>query len=115
MHGIGKKPAWNTWQNNPDFTRTFVTLLEHPSTLQLESASMKDLGCFTVLRYSRNCSAQSVNEARRVMFTHGLKSLESIPPTKHALYQHAKRSLLVSAFIWGKSLTKSPVVPDPPQ
>ena len=49
------------------------------------------------------------------MFTHGLKSLESIPPTKHALFQHAKRSLLIASFIWSNALIKSPEVPDPAQ
>ena len=50
------------------------------------------------------------------MFTHGLKSLENIPPTQHALFQHAKRSLLTAAFIWKqyvRLMSKNPDIPKP--
>ena len=52
-----------------------------------------------MLMYSKNCASESVNEARKMMFTHGLKSLENIPPIQHALFQHAKRSLFTAAFM----------------
>ena len=42
------------------------------------------------------------------MFTHGLKSLDLILPTQHALFQHAKHALLTIAFIWKQSLFKDP-------
>ena len=47
------------------------------------------------------------------MFSHSLKSLDSIPPTKNALFQHIKRALLVAAFIWKQSLSKTPEIPKP--
>ena len=47
------------------------------------------------------------------MFTTGLKSLESIPPKKNALFQHVRGALLVIAFMWEYCLDKSPVIPDP--
>ena len=72
---------------------------------------MQRLERWTVLMYSKNCDAHFVNEARKLMFTHGLKSLDSIPPTQHALFQHAKRALLTAAFVWKQSLTKTPTVP----
>ena len=37
------------------------------------------------------------------MFNHGLKSLDSVPPT-----QHAKHVQLTAAFVWENSLFKSP-------
>ena len=40
------------------------------------------------------------------MFTHGLKTLDSIPSTQHALFQHAKHVLLTVAFVWKESLYK---------
>ncbi len=49
------------------------------------------------------------------MFTHGLKSLESIAPTEHVLFQHTKRTLLTAAYIWKQSLTRDQNIPDPGQ
>ena len=73
------------------------------TSLTMNSQHMRRLERFTVLMYSKNCESESVNEARKMMFTHGLKSLENIPPTQHALFQHTKRSLLTAAFIWKQS------------
>ncbi|KAL8609397.1 hypothetical protein ACOMHN_019887 [Nucella lapillus] len=39
--------------------------------------------------------------------------MDAIPPTHHALIQHSKRALLVASFIWSKSLTKEPEMPEP--
>ena len=66
---------------------------------------MRRLERCTVLMYSKNCDAELLNDAMKVMFTHSLKSLDSIPPTQHALFHHAKRALLAAAFIWKQSLS----------
>ena len=113
MLGIGKKTTWNVWFNFPEIIDTFIAITQNPSSLTLESSHMQRLECFTVSLYTRNCSVESVNEARKVMFIHSLKPLDSIPPTQHALFQHAKRALLTAAFIWGQSLSKEPDIPDP--
>ena len=63
--------------------------------------------------YSKNCNAELVNDARKLMFFHSLRSLDSIPPNKNALFQHIKRALLVAAFIWKQSLSKTPEIPKP--
>ena len=63
--------------------------------------------------YSKNCNSGSFNEARNLLFTQSLKSLDSIPPRKHALFQQARWALLIAAFIWKQSLVKRPVIPDP--
>ncbi len=76
---------------------------------------MKNLERLTVLMYSKQCAAYSVNIARKLMFTHGLKSLDAIPPTQHALYQHAKRAVLIVAFIWRQAFCKLPAEPEPDQ
>ncbi len=36
------------------------------------------------------------------MFTRGLKSLDSIPPTQNAHFQHAKQALHTTGFVWKK-------------
>lgn len=61
--------------------------------------------------YSKQSQAKKVNEARKLMFTNGLKGLENIPPTQHALFQHTKRAVLVAGFIWEKSLCKDAITP----
>lgn len=112
MFGIGKKTAWNAWAAYPEVTDTFIDITNTPNSFTLESQHMSHLERFTVLMYSKNCGADSVNDARKLMFTQGLKSLESIPPSQHALFQHTKRALLTTAFIWKMSLSKSPDIPD---
>ena len=84
-----------------------------PQPHTAESVQMQRLERWTVLMYSKNCNADSVNEARKVLFTHGLKSLDSIPLTQHALFQHGKRALHTAAFVWKQSLSKIPQIPDP--
>jgi hypothetical protein len=87
MFGIGKKTAWNAWLNFPDVTDTFIAITHDPASLTLDTLHMSRLERFTVLMYIKMCSANRVNEARKQMFTHGLKALECIPPTQQALFQ----------------------------
>ena len=68
---------------------------------------------WTVMMYSKTCNKVTVNEARQSMFTHNLKSLENIPPTKGALYQHIKRTILVTAYIWHVAFRKMLETPPP--
>ena len=79
----------------------------------LDSLHMQRLEHLTVLMYSKNCRSTSVNEARKLMFTVGLKPLESIPSTQHVLLQHTKRALLIAAFIWKQPLSKTSTIPKP--
>ena len=114
MFGIGGKNAWKAWAAFPEVTDTFITITQDPTSLTLDSLHMRQLERWTVLMYiNGNCRADSVNEARKLMFTHILKSLDAIPPTQHALFQHAKRALLTAAFVWKQSLSKTPEIPDP--
>ena len=103
MLGIGKKTAWNAWNAYLEVTNTLVAIIQDPSSLDRR----------TELIYSKNCDAELLNDARKFMFTHSLKSLDSIHPTQHALFQHAKRALLAAAFIWKQSLSKTPKIPKP--
>ena len=58
-------------------------------------------------------TVMQVNDARKLMFSHSLRSLDSIAPTKITLFQHIKRALVVAAFIWKQSLSKTPEIPKP--
>ena len=113
MFGIGKKTAWNAWTAYPEVTNTLIAITQDPSSLTLDYVHMRRFERWAVLMYSKNCNAQLVNDARKFMFSHSLKSLDSIPPTKNALFQHIKRALLAAAFIWKQSLSKTPEIPNP--
>ena len=113
MFGIGKKTAWNAWEGFTDVTDTFITITQDPSCLTLDSLHMQRLERLTVMMYSKHCGAKSVNEARKLMFSNGLKSLDCIPATQHALFYHAKRALHASAIVWGQSLSTVPTIDDP--
>ena len=108
MLGFGKKTAWNAWNAYPKVTNTFVAIIQDPSSIIQDSLHMRRLERWTVLMYSKNCDAELLNDAMKVMFTHSLKSLDPIPPT-----QHTKRALLAAAFIWQQSLSKIPKIPKP--
>ena len=113
MFGIGKKTAWNAWIAYPEVTDTLIAITQDPNSFTLDSLHMQHLERWIVLMYSKNCDAELVNDARKLMFSHSLRSLDSIPPTKNALFQHIKRALLVAAFIWKQYLSKTPEIPKP--
>ena len=96
--GIGKKTVWSTWKSMSELTETSLNLTHDPHTFSMDTADMKQLERFTVLMYSRSCSATSVDEARLQLFTHGSCTLEALTPTKAALYQHVKRAILQACF-----------------
>ena len=113
MFGIGKKTAWNAWIAYPEVIDTLIAITQDPNSFTLDSLHMRHLERWTVLLYSKNCNAELVNDARKLMFSHSLRSLDSIPPTKNALFQHIERALLVAASIWKQSFSKTPEIPKP--
>lgn len=90
-----------------------IKLTDDPSSIDEEPSLMEALEKWTVMMYSKNCTNFFVNEARQSMFTHNLKSLENIPPTQAALYQHVKRTLLVAGYTWRVAFRKMLNLPDP--
>ena len=99
MFGIGNKTAWNAWIAYPEVTDTLIAINQVPNSFTLDSLHMRHLELWTVLMYSKNCNAELGNDARKLMFSHSLKCLDSSPPTKNALFQHVMRALLVAVFI----------------
>ena len=67
---------------------------------------MRHIERLTVQMFNKNCSCTTVNEAQQMLFTHNLINLECIPPTKAVLYQHVKRTVFVSVFIWHGALAR---------
>ena len=70
---------------------------------------------FVVLLCDRTSELQSVNQARKQMFSKGKRQLENIPPTLGALQQHTLRAVYQGGHIWGQCLTKAPDLPSPGQ
>ena len=115
MLGIGEKSEWKAWMNFPEVTAKIISLTENPQELTEDSLHMQRIEKLTVLMYTKNCSSVTVNAAQRHMFIFNLRSLENIPPTKAALYQHAKRTIPGSSFVWHRALNKQLCLPDPSQ
>ena len=110
--GIGKKTAWGIWESFPELTGTLNELTQNPELFSPVSVHMEQLERFVVLLYSKGSGCSKVNEARKMLFSHGKRLLDGIPPTQDALYQHIRRSLLQAAFIWGKCLHPEQYIPD---
>ncbi|KAG0718454.1 hypothetical protein GWK47_007664 [Chionoecetes opilio] len=57
---------------------------------------------FTVIIYNKTSNLDSVNEARRELFSQKNRPMEKIPPTQEALLQHTLRAVY-QAGIWATS------------
>ena len=77
----------------------------------MESVNIQCIERFVVLMYSNTCGSPTVNDARHHLFSNGSRSLDSIPPTQAALFEHVKRFLLQASFIWKQSTTCHQEIP----
>ena len=68
---------------------------------------------FVVLMYDRSSICMNVNDAHKELFVHKGRSIESIPPTADALFQHSKRSVYQSGYCWRQCLVCVPELPSP--
>lgn len=104
FYGIGKTTAWNTLINFPDVNSAILQLMKD-GTHHLSDESMNILERFTILMYDASSKLTKLHECRRVLFTKKNKprTIDRIPPTRDALEQHVKRSLLQS-HIWTQCL-----------
>ena len=110
FRGKGKKTAWQTWNVCAEASDVFSKLSQNPPSV--EESDMKILEKFVVLMYDRSSSSDDVDEARLDLFTRKQRPYESIPPTKAALIQHAKRAAY-QAGIWRKCTDTNIDPPDP--
>lgn len=99
--GRRKKTAWEIWKVFPEVTDAFEELLRMPSDVSEESMSL--LERFVVLMYDRTSDIMEVNVARKQLFAHKSRAVDSIPPTQAALQQHIKRASL-QANCWNQTL-----------
>jgi len=109
--GCGRKTAWSAWQITTGLIGTLVALSSDPQQLSLQSQHMQTLERFVVVMYSKGCGLSRVNETRLRLFTSGKKTLEALPPTQAALYQHIRRAVL-QAIIWNQATSVLMDIPD---
>ena len=110
--GCGKKTAWAAWSSIPALTDTLLALTYNPDLFCLNSVHMQRIESFVVIMYSKGCGADRDNEARHRLFTTGIRSLENIPPTQAALFQHVKRALLQASFYWSQATSIQQEIPN---
>lgn len=104
----GKEKAYAAWDIMRDeLTHILIVISENPLSFTIDSDEMSVLERFIILQYDPKSKCQTLEEARREMFLKQLKPLEAIPPTKHAAYQHIRRSILPADEVY-KALYKQP-------
>ena len=109
--GCGKKTACTSWNSTPALTYIMMTLTEAPESFTMEYVHMQCIERFVVLMYSKTCGSATVNDTRHHLFSNGIRSLDCIPPTQAALFEHVKRSLLQASFIRKQSVTPHQEIP----
>ena len=107
----GKKTAWATSKVFPEVHGAFAALLTAPPSEEELRTHFPIIERFVVLMYDRTSSSESVDTARKELFTQRGRSLEFIPPTSAALFQHTKRAVFQAAYIWGQALQRAPELP----
>lgn len=107
----GKKSCWRTWDVYPEATETF-TRLSSPID-NVTDVDMRVIEEFVVIMYDRSSSTDRVDEARFDLFARRQKPYNSIPPSRAALVQHVKRSVLQAGHTWGQSLNREMQLPSP--
>ena len=111
FRGKGKKTAWQTWNMCENVSATFSKLSKWSSGIS--ERDVQQLDRFVVTMYDRSSAVITVNEARLNLFARKQRSYNSIPPTRAALQEHAKRAAYQAGLIWGQATISSPEASSP--
>ena len=112
--GKGKKTAWEVWQQFPDVTWALQRLSgAPPTTPTIPDEVMATMEEFVARVYG--IDAVGVDKARLEGFYHKGLDFDHLPPCSDALELHLLRATYQAGHVWGKSLFRSPDVPDPSQ
>ena len=101
--GRGKKTAWDTWMNLNDITSAFCALAATPDANSIGDW-IKPLERCVILMYDRTSSQESVNQARKELFTQKSRAIDGLPPTLAAPVQHTKRAAYQAGHCWGQMI-----------
>ena len=88
------KIAWEAWKSFPDVTRAFTNIAIHPFVLLTDNShTFSLLERFAVEMSNKTSHLESVDETRMEIFCHRNRTMENLPPTRAALFQHSLRSI----------------------
>ena len=82
-------------------------------TEQISEETEASLEYFTILLYDRTATCTSINEVRKLLFTHKVRQVPSLPPTRAALQQHIRRAVLQGGHIWASTTVPYRQMPSP--
>ena len=91
--------------------RSSLDMSHEPTSL--ENVCMSVLESYVVLMYGRGSDETTVDSARKHMFTSKARSIDTIPPTRAALLQHARRATYQGGHVWGQAQVRDPDLPSP--
>jgi hypothetical protein len=100
--GKGKKTAWQAWNGFENAKEVF-----HCFSSPCDNLTQSEIGVlkeFVVIMYDRSSSTNKVNDARLDLFARKQSPYNGIPPSRAALVEHMKRSVLQAGHTWGQSL-----------
>ena len=109
--GKGKNACKN-WMNFPLLDSAMMTFTSLTNNSNLENC-FSILEKIVVLMYDSTSTSNTADEARKILFAKKGRSLECIPPTSDALFQHTKRALYQGGLCWGRSLQREQKLPSP--
>ncbi|KAG1662386.1 hypothetical protein GQR58_020959 [Nymphon striatum] len=108
FHGRGKQMTWQAWNSYPEVTQAFTYMaMNFYANATKDDVYFKLLERFVVVLYDKTSSLDSVDEARKELFCQKGRSMENIPPTQDALFQHVKRAAYQACSELVKCVCKS--------
>ena len=111
--GIGKKKAYQALKAYPEIKNIFADFHQHPfPNFDENDDKFAKIQRFVILMHSQISILNSVNEARMDLYFTRTQNIETIPPTKNALFLHTRRSLYQSG-IWSRCLEADQNLPSP--
>ncbi|KAG0725649.1 hypothetical protein GWK47_004612 [Chionoecetes opilio] len=93
--GKGKKSAWEAWNAYVEVTEAFNNFMNHPyMTVTVNCKQFQLLERFTVIIYNKTSNLDSVNEARRELFSQKKQANgKDSPNARSPSAAHTARSL----------------------
>ena len=110
--GRGKRTAWGTWNAYENVIPAFCTLVTRP-TAQSTQEWLTPLERFVILLHDHTSSQNSVNEARKQLFTQRGRAIDCLPPIQAALIQHIKMAAYQACYCWAQMMIAAVELPSP--
>ena len=93
-------------------TSIFAKLSKVTAPAEIAQEDYKLIEKFFIVLYSTTTNSYDINSARRMLLTHQVRSIGSIPPTLEALKQHILGATM-QASMWNDCLKKQRSYPNP--